>query len=145
MPNTLEIAVPLKHPEDTYSFTFEPEFPGRLTIQVTSSRVNIVTDVIVPHAVKKEHVKVAVTPPPQAASVLDPNDGSLTEPESTEPTPKKTVIMSASTSMSMSKHDISTQPTEWLQAGASSKASNHGGINKENLYKYEKPVAKCHK
>lgn len=36
--NFCQLAVPLKHTEDTYMFTFDPEFPGPLTIEIVSSR-----------------------------------------------------------------------------------------------------------
>ena len=39
MDNIIKLAIPLKHPEDTYIFTYNPEFPGPLTIQIISSDI----------------------------------------------------------------------------------------------------------
>lgn len=37
--NHVKLAVPLKHPEDTYIFTYNPKFSGPLTIEIISSQV----------------------------------------------------------------------------------------------------------
>ena len=39
--NVAKLAIPLKHPEDTYIFTHTPEFPGPLTIQIISSNIRV--------------------------------------------------------------------------------------------------------
>lgn len=36
--NRVQLAIPLKHPEDTYTFTYNPNFPGPLTIDIISSK-----------------------------------------------------------------------------------------------------------
>ena len=55
--NSIQLAVPLKHAEDTYMFTFYPEFPGPLTIEIVSSRVREAT-----LATKREDLHTRVFP-----------------------------------------------------------------------------------
>ena len=62
--NTIQISIPLKHPEDTYMFTYNVEFPGSLTIKVISSQVraHMITPAKQETAIKKQENLPTVIP-----------------------------------------------------------------------------------
>ncbi|KAG9308824.1 hypothetical protein JVU11DRAFT_11454 [Chiua virens] len=41
MVKRIMISIPLKHPEDTYTFTYDPDFPGPFMIEITSSPLQL--------------------------------------------------------------------------------------------------------
>ena len=41
MVKKIKISIPLKHPEDMYTFTYDPDFPGPFTIEITSSPLQV--------------------------------------------------------------------------------------------------------
>lgn len=41
MVKKIKISIPLKHPEDMYTFTYDPDFPGPFTIKITSSPLQL--------------------------------------------------------------------------------------------------------
>ncbi|KAN0082859.1 hypothetical protein V8E55_008654 [Tylopilus felleus] len=126
------VAVLLKHPEDTYYFTHNPEFPGPLlqTIEIVSSRIHAHQSSLTPQVQQKEETPAALplgslSTAKKHVRVIDLNNDSPIESESDPLSPAKC-------------SNISDAQAESASTGTSNKENT---ITKP-IYKYEKPVAK---
>ncbi|KAF8427168.1 hypothetical protein L210DRAFT_3508971 [Boletus edulis BED1] len=60
------VAIPLKHPKDTYSFTYHAEFPGPLKIEIVSSDARPTCNIVSCAQLADNPINVSKTEQPEA-------------------------------------------------------------------------------
>ncbi|KAF8444065.1 hypothetical protein L210DRAFT_3502710 [Boletus edulis BED1] len=159
--NFIQIAVPLKHSEETYHFTCNPDFPGPMTIEIVSSRVRVTQNVLMVN-----------TSAPKTPVIMNPNPIPTPGSFKTQNVPRKEELIhggpSGNTSKKQEPSPLSAGPlTAFVNKGKKRaleydssptesdddefpppkiRASVSITDNKENLvnkqsFKYEKPTA----
>ncbi|KAF8419231.1 hypothetical protein L210DRAFT_3510825 [Boletus edulis BED1] len=128
------VAIPLKHPEDTYSFTYHAEFPGPLKIEIVSSDARPTCNIV-----------------PCAQPADNPINVSKTEqPEAPVPHPLVTINQIRKRAKELVKgiDDSPTEsdsdtdfPTPKIAAVSTSNKENKPTKYPVKTLKYEKPIA----